>query len=205
MMNNTRKSSKPLEGTWLLRRPMPAGSAGGQAVHTYAFPSCHLLPGLHSQSVPGRPEFWHSSQGASSLASPYLLASRFYRFLHSPCGWATMATCHPLNPPTLPLITQCHSSDVHSASNPCFSLAPGEFHTALRPPTLQGLLWSKSNRLISVPLTFTRTQGYQTLGVYLFILQNRNPALSPVNSSSAESMSYWSCKWKTGVIKASQQ
>lgn len=156
-----------------------------------------LLPGLHRQSQASqRRESWHSSEGASNLASPYLLASRFYWFLHTPRRWAPMALWRSLNPPTP---TPYHSVPQLRCPLRLKSLLlfrPRWIPHSLKTthPTRPSLI-KKQPGLIFLPLTSNSTQEYQTLGVYLLILQNQNPTVSPVNSSSAGGMSYLSCKW----------
>lgn len=196
MTNSIQISSEPLEGTPLLGSPVPARSTGWEAAHTWAFPSCRSLTGLHRQAREGqRPESQHTWQGAPSLASAYRSAPTFYwRLICSAREWWGLKS---------PLLPAGAGAAGPSASDPCLSFAPGEYHTAFRLPTLQGLFWSKKQSGLTLSLLISNhTQEYQTPGVYLLILRNQNPTLFPVNSPSAGGMSIG--KWKDD-IKASKQ
>lgn len=141
-MNATRKSSKPLEGTRLLRRPMPAGSAGGKAESFLTLSlqvTCFLDYTEHPRQArgerPGTAPKVRQVRPLPIFSLPHSTGSSIRPADEQP--WHS--AIHEIHPP-LPLSTRCHSSDVHSTSNPCLSFAPGESHTTLKPPTRRGLL-----------------------------------------------------------------
>lgn len=139
-----RKPSKPLEGTPLLRRPVLAG--------LWVERQCKLMLCL---PVVCFLDYTHSPRQARVLGeltrcfkSGLSLPFSFQILLVPPYVLQSSSNGHlPFAKSTPPLITQWQSSGVHSASNPCLSCGPGGFHTALRLLNLQGLLWSKSNRI----------------------------------------------------------